>query len=82
VQTSPRTPAIGAHVQIKGGLAKGGLAYTDAVGAQAAQVFVGNPRGWRLTAGNPAQDAAFTAGCADRGGAHVRAHPVPGERLI
>jgi deoxyribonuclease IV len=67
VQTSSGAPAIGAHIQIKGGLAKGGLAYTDAVGAQAAQVFVGNPRGWRLTAGNPAQDAAFTAGCAERG---------------
>jgi deoxyribonuclease IV len=60
-------PVIGAHIQIKGGLAKGGLAYTDAVGARAAQVFVGNPRGWRLTDGNPVQDAAFTAGCAERG---------------
>jgi deoxyribonuclease-4 len=57
---------VGAHIQIKGGLAKGGLAYTDAVGAQAAQVFVGNPRGWRLTDGDPAQDAAFIAGCAER----------------
>jgi deoxyribonuclease-4 len=30
-------------------------------------VFVGNPRGWKLTAGDPKQDAAFTAGCAERG---------------
>ncbi|WP_308127971.1 deoxyribonuclease IV [Modestobacter italicus] len=60
-------PPIGAHIQIKGGLAKGGLAYTDAVGARAVQVFVGNPRGWRPSAGDPAQDAAFTAGCAERG---------------
>ncbi len=58
---------IGAHIQIKGGLAKGGLAYTDAVGAGAVQVFVGNPRGWKLTAGDAKQDALFTAGCADRG---------------
>jgi deoxyribonuclease-4 len=58
---------IGAQIQIKGGLAKGGLAYTDAVGARAVQVFVGNPRGWKLTAGDPVQDAAFTAGCAERG---------------
>ena len=58
---------IGAHVQIKGGLATGGLAYTDAVGAGAVQVFVGNPRGWRPSAGDPRQDAAFTAGCAERG---------------
>jgi deoxyribonuclease-4 len=64
---SPVRPPIGAHIQIKGGLAKGGLAYTDAVGAGAVQVFVGNPRGWRLTDGDPAQDAAFTAGCAERG---------------
>ncbi|GAA3171336.1 deoxyribonuclease IV [Blastococcus jejuensis] len=58
---------IGAHVQTRGGLAKGGLAYTDAVAARAVQVFVGNPRGWKLTAGTPAQDALFTAGCAERG---------------
>jgi deoxyribonuclease-4 len=63
----PVPPPIGAHIQIKGGLAKGGLAYTDAVGAGAVQVFVGNPRGWKLTGGDPAQDDAFTAGCAERG---------------
>jgi deoxyribonuclease-4 len=66
VRTADATP-IGAQIQIKGGLAKGGLAYTDAVGARAVQVFVGNPRGWKLTAGDPKQDAAFTAGCAERG---------------
>jgi len=60
-------PPIGAHIQIKGGLATGGLPYTDAVGAAAVQVFVGNPRGWKLTPGDPAQDALFTAGCAERG---------------
>jgi deoxyribonuclease IV len=60
-------PPIGAHIQIKGGLARGGLAYADAVSAGAVQVFVGNPRGWRLTDGDPAQDALFTAGCLDRG---------------
>jgi deoxyribonuclease-4 len=60
-------PPIGAHIQIKGGLAKGGLPYADAVGAGAAQVFVGNPRGWKLTDGDPSQDALFTTGCAERG---------------
>ena len=60
-------PPIGAPIQIKGGLAKGGLAYTDAVAAGAVQVFVGNPRGWKLTDGDPRQDALFTAGCLDRG---------------
>jgi deoxyribonuclease IV len=64
--SSPAVPPIGAQIQIKGGLAKGGLAYTDAVGARAVQVFVGNPRGWRLTAGNPHQDELFVAGCAER----------------
>jgi deoxyribonuclease IV len=59
-------PAIGAQLQIKGGLAKGGLAYADAVGAGAVQVFVGNPRGWKLTAGDPKQDALFVEGCAER----------------
>jgi deoxyribonuclease-4 len=67
VQHIPSAPPIGAHIQIKGGLAKGGLAYTDAVGARAVQVFVGNPRGWKLTAGDPKQDASFVEGCAERG---------------
>lgn len=65
--SAPLAPAIGAHIQIKGGLARGGLAYTDAVGAGAVQVFVGNPRGWKLTAGDPKQDALFVEGCAERG---------------
>jgi deoxyribonuclease-4 len=67
ISPSTALPPIGAHVQVKGGLAKGGLAYTDAVGARAVQVFVGNPRGWKPSAGDPRQDAAFTAGCAERG---------------
>jgi deoxyribonuclease-4 len=67
VHLSRSVPPIGAHIQIKGGLAKGGLAYADAVAARAVQVFVGNPRGWKLTAGDPKQDAAFVEGCAGRG---------------
>jgi deoxyribonuclease-4 len=63
----PAVPPIGAHIQVRGGLATGGLAYTDAVGAGAVQVFVGNPRGWKLTAGDPEQDERFTAGCIERG---------------
>ncbi len=58
---------IGATLQLKGGLARGGLAYADAVAARAVQMFVGNPRGWKLSAGDPTQDALFTAGCAERG---------------
>src|SRR3954466_3798331 len=66
MRSTPDVP-IGAHIQIKGGLARGGLAYTDDVAARAVQVFVGNPRGWKLTPGDPKQDAAFPAGCAERG---------------
>ncbi|HKB32193.1 MAG TPA: deoxyribonuclease IV [Streptosporangiaceae bacterium] len=54
----PQRP-IGAHVLVAGGLAKSGLRYAAAVGAEAIQVFVSNPRGWALTPGDPAQDAAF-----------------------
>ena len=54
---------IGAQLQIKGGLAKGGLAYADAVAARAVQVFVGNPRGWAASAGKPEQDKAFREIC-------------------
>jgi deoxyribonuclease-4 len=67
VRSLHEVPPIGAQIQIKGGLAKGGLAYTDAVAARAVQIFVGNPRGWRLTAGDPKQDALFVEGCAERG---------------
>ena len=55
----PRKPSpVGAHVPVAGGLTKG-LAYAAEVGAEAVQVFVSNPRGWALSAGDPAQDAAF-----------------------
>lgn len=57
---------IGAHVPVGGGLAKRGLSYADTVGAETIQVFVSNPRGWALTAGKPAEDEAFRAGCAER----------------
>jgi deoxyribonuclease IV len=67
VQVHDSRPRIGAQIQIKGGLGRGGMAYTDAVDARAVQVFVGNPRGWKLTPGDPRQDALFTAGCTDRG---------------
>lgn len=58
---------IGAHAPVAGGLAKGALPYVDATGARAVQVFVSNPRGWALTDGDPRQDEAFLAGCAQRG---------------
>ena len=57
---------IGAHAPVAGGLAKAALPYIDATDAGAIQVYVNNPRGWALSAGDPAQDAAFREGCAAR----------------
>lgn len=42
---------------VTGGLATGGLKYMADIGAEMIQVFVSNPRGWALAAGDPAQDA-------------------------
>ncbi len=62
----PRKPsAVGAHVPVAGGLVKG-LAYAEEIGAGAVQVFVSNPRGWALSAGDPAKDAEFRELCAAR----------------
>lgn len=49
---------IGAHAPSTGGLATGSLRYATAVGAEAIQVFVSNPRGWAPSAGDAVQDAA------------------------
>jgi deoxyribonuclease-4 len=60
------TNPIGAHAPTAGGLAKAALPYLDATAATAVQVFVSNPRGWALSPGDPRQDDAFRAGCAER----------------
>lgn len=57
---------VGAHAPTRGGIATA-LPYLDASGAEAVQIFIGNPRGWALTDGDPDQDARFVAGCAERG---------------
>ena len=62
----PRKPSpIGAHVFVGAGLVSSGLPYARDVGAQAVQVFLSNPRGWAASPGDPAQDEAFRAGCAE-----------------
>jgi deoxyribonuclease-4 len=62
----PRKPsAVGSHVPVAGGLVKG-LAYAEEIGARAVQVFVTNPRGWALSAGDPRQDEQFKGQCADK----------------
>ncbi|WP_238018330.1 deoxyribonuclease IV [Dactylosporangium sp. AC04546] len=61
------TARIGGHAPAAGGLAKAALRYIDRTGATAVQVYVSNPRGWALTAGDPKQDEAFLKGCAEQG---------------
>jgi deoxyribonuclease IV len=46
-------------VPVTGGLAAGGLRYAADIGAETIQVFVSNPRGWALSAGDARQDAAL-----------------------
>lgn len=50
---------IGTHVAVGRGLVAGALARADEVGCEAVQLFVGNPRGWALAPGDPAEDARF-----------------------
>ncbi|WP_017623535.1 deoxyribonuclease IV [Nocardiopsis chromatogenes] len=57
--TNTQHSPIGAHVPVSGGLATKGLAYAAEIGAETVQVFVGNPRGWAVTDGDPAEDAAL-----------------------
>ncbi|GAA2644773.1 deoxyribonuclease IV [Dactylosporangium fulvum] len=64
--TTVTTP-VGGHAPAAGGLAKAALRYVEQTGATAVQVYVSNPRGWTLTPGDPEQDEAFVAGCADHG---------------
>jgi deoxyribonuclease-4 len=70
----PSRRPVGAHAPTAGGLAKAALPYLDATAAEAVQVFISNPRGWALSPGDPAQDARFVAGCAERGGVPVFVH--------
>ncbi|GAA4253926.1 deoxyribonuclease IV [Dactylosporangium darangshiense] len=58
---------VGGHAPAAGGLAKAALRYVEQTSATAVQVYVSNPRGWALTAGDLQQDDAFLKGCADHG---------------
>jgi deoxyribonuclease-4 len=58
---------IGTHVLVGKGLVAGAVANADVVGAETFQVFVGNPRGWALSAGDRAEDARFRDLMAERG---------------
>lgn len=63
---SVRNP-VGTHVTVGKGLVAGALACAEQLGCEAFQVFVGNPRGWALSAGKPAEDAAFRDAVVERG---------------
>jgi len=64
--TALRNP-VGTHVKVGPGLVKGTLKGARELGLEALQVFTGNPRGWALSNGSPAEDAAFREGCAESG---------------
>ncbi|WP_127480397.1 deoxyribonuclease IV [Nocardioides pantholopis] len=66
LETALRNP-IGTHVQVGKGLVAGALASAESLGCETLQVFVGNPRGWALSPGKPAEDAAFREATAERG---------------
>ncbi|RJS44805.1 deoxyribonuclease IV [Nocardioides cavernaquae] len=58
--TSPEiSRPIGSHVPVGKGLVAGALTTARELGYETLQVFVGNPRGWALSAGKPAEDKEF-----------------------
>lgn len=58
---------IGSHVQVGKGLVAGALTHAREIGYETLQVFVGNPRGWALSPGKPAEDHAFRDACGETG---------------
>lgn len=58
---------IGTHLLVGKGLVAGALADAERLGCETLQVFVGNPRGWALSPGKPAEDEAFRVAAAQRG---------------
>ncbi len=58
---------VGTHVKVGKGLVAGALADAERIGAEAIQLFVGNPRGWAQSAGDPLRDAAFREATAATG---------------
>jgi deoxyribonuclease-4 len=58
---------IGTHVPVGKNLVHGAFRHAVEIGCEALQVFVGNPRGWALSAGDPRVDAEFRAATAEAG---------------
>lgn len=67
MQPAPPSRPVGTHVLVGRNLVAGALRDADELGCEAIQVFVGNPRGWALSPGDPVVDAAFREGAAERG---------------
>jgi deoxyribonuclease-4 len=65
--TPARRNPVGTHVKVGKGLVAEMLPTARAIGAEALQVFAGNPRGWALSKGRPDEDDAFRAACAADG---------------
>ena len=57
-----RLAPVGAHISVAGGLARALTRAAD-VGAEVAQIFVANPRGWAPPPPDPDGDAAFAEQC-------------------
>jgi deoxyribonuclease-4 len=58
---------VGTHLKVGKGLVAGAFTEARRIGAETIQVFVGNPRGWALSGGDPKVDAAFRQACAEVG---------------
>ncbi len=58
---------VGTHLKVGKGLVAGAFTEAIRIEAETIQVFVGNPRGWALSKGDPAVDAAFREACAEAG---------------
>lgn len=58
---------IGTHVLVGKGLVAGAVDQADQLGCETFQVFTGNPRGWALSEGRPAEDARLRELMAERG---------------
>jgi deoxyribonuclease-4 len=70
--TTPLVPPalrnpVGTHLKVGKGLVKGAFTEARRIGAETLQVFTGNPRGWALSEGDPAVDAAFRDACREAG---------------
>lgn len=58
---------IGTHVPVGKGLVAGAFSAGVELGCETLQIFVGNPRGWALSTGDPVQDSRFRQVTEDAG---------------